>query len=83
MRPASLDEGKLLAQLREMGAVGRTPEGGRTRHAASDEDGEARDLLVRWMREVGLDVRVDRIGNIFGILAGENGRLDGACMVGS
>lgn len=83
MRPASVDEGKLLAQLREMGAVGSVPEGGRTRHAASDADGEARDLLVRWMREIDLDVRVDRIGNIFGILAGENGSLNGACMVGS
>ena len=27
-------------------------------------------LLIEWMRDLGLDVTIDRIGNIFGMLAG-------------
>lgn len=42
--------------------------GGRTRIALSDADKAGRDLLVGWMRELDLDVQVDRIGNIFGTL---------------
>jgi N-carbamoyl-L-amino-acid hydrolase len=37
-----------------------------TRLALSDEDKAGRDLLVGWMREAGLAVTVDAIGNIFG-----------------
>ena len=35
------------------------------------------------MKELGLDVRVDKIGNIFGILAGAKGGLENALMMGS
>jgi peptide/nickel transport system permease protein len=44
--------------------------GGLTRLALSDEDRRGRDLMVRWMREAGLRVTVDRMGNIFGERAG-------------
>jgi N-carbamoyl-L-amino-acid hydrolase len=37
---------------------------GVTRLALSEEDGEARDLLVSWMREEGLTSSI--IGNILG-----------------
>src|SRR5262245_1401549 len=33
-----------------------------------------RDLLVRWMREAGLRVTVDQMGNIFGERAGQPGQ---------
>lgn len=35
--------------------------------AATDADRDGRDLLCRWMREAGLRVEIDRIGNIHGI----------------
>ena len=64
-----LDTAKLLEQLRELGAIGHdAAQGGRTRIALSDEEKAGRDLLVRWMRELDLEVRVDQIGNIFGVL---------------
>ena len=64
-----LDTAKLLEQLRELGAIGHdAAQGGRTRIALSDEERAGRDLLVRWMRELDLEVRVDQIGNIFGVL---------------
>ena len=64
-----LDTTKLLEQLRELGAIGHdAAQGGRTRIALTDEEKAGRDLLVRWMRELDLEVRVDQIGNIFGVL---------------
>ncbi|MBV6303707.1 Zn-dependent hydrolase [Candidimonas humi] len=65
----TLDAQALLAQVRALGEVGSgAPGDGRTRIALTDADRAGRDLLVQWMRELGLDVRVDRIGNIFGVL---------------
>ncbi len=64
-----LDAQLLLAQLGELGAIGYDPaQGGRTRIALTNEEKAGRDQLVHWMRELNLDVRVDRVGNIFGIL---------------
>lgn len=65
----SLDAERLLDQIRTLGTIGAdTTVGGRTRIAATDDEKAGRDQVVQWMRELQLDVRVDRIGNIFGIL---------------
>lgn len=59
----------LLQQIRLLGQVGAdATHGGRTRIALTDAEKAGRDLLVGWMRELDLDVQVDRIGNIFGTL---------------
>ncbi|WP_419736508.1 Zn-dependent hydrolase [Pseudomonas sp. COR18] len=64
-----LDGRRLLRQIRELGQVGVDAEqGGRTRIALTDAEKAGRDLLVGWMRELDLEVQVDRIGNIFGTL---------------
>lgn len=73
----------LLDQIKALSEVGLDGSGGRTRLALSGEEKKGRDLVVGWMKELGLDVRVDRIGNIFGILAGPSGSLDNALMMGS
>ncbi len=71
MPDLSVNAERLSGSIREMGAVGFDPEtGGRTRLALTDEDKEGRDLLCRWMREEGLDVKIDQIGNIFGVREG-------------
>ena len=68
-----LNTAKLLEQLRELGAIGHDAvQGGRTRIALTDEEKAGRDLLVRWMRELDLEVRMDQIGNIFGVLHAEH-----------
>jgi N-carbamoyl-L-amino-acid hydrolase len=64
---AVLDHARLLNRLQRLGAVGRGPSGGPTRLALTDADRAGRDLLAGWMRGAGLEVRVDRIGNIFGL----------------
>lgn len=58
----------MLDQLRELGKIGAdTAAGDRTRIALSDDERAGRDL-VKWMRELDLDVQIDRIGNVFGTL---------------
>ncbi len=66
----SIDPKRLSARIARLGEVGALPGGGVGRLALSDADREARDLLVGWMRELGLGVEIDRIGNIFGHRAG-------------
>ncbi|PRG28576.1 Zn-dependent hydrolase [Burkholderia multivorans] len=64
-----LDGAVLLRQLRELGEIGADRElGGRTRIALTDDERAGRDRVVAWMRELDLDVRIDRIGNVFGTL---------------
>lgn len=65
----TLDGAVLIRQLRELGEIGADAHaGGRTRIALTDDERAGRDLVVQWMRELELDVRIDRIGNIFGTL---------------
>lgn len=73
----------LLAQIKRLSEEGLDGSGGRTRLAASKDEKKGRDLVAGWMKELGLDVRVDKIGNIFGILAGAKGGLENALMMGS
>jgi N-carbamoyl-L-amino-acid hydrolase len=61
-----IDRARLARSIEELGAIGATPRGGLTRLALTDEDRRGRDLMVHWMREAGLRVTVDQMGNIFG-----------------
>lgn len=66
----SLDAERLLAQIQALGGIGADPAGGgRTRIALTDAEKAGRDQVVQWMHELQLEVRIDRIGNIFGTLA--------------
>jgi N-carbamoyl-L-amino-acid hydrolase len=67
MTALSINAERLLGRLRELGQIGREGDGRLVRLAGSDADKAGRDALVSWIREAGLDVAVDRIGNIFGI----------------
>lgn len=58
-----------LADLAAIGAIEGTE--GCARLALTDEDKQGRDLVVTWMRDLGLDVSIDRIGNIVATMAGQ------------
>lgn len=75
----------LIEQIRMLGEIGADPVGGgRTRIALTDAEKAGRDQLVAWMRELDLDVRIDRIGNIFGTLRSASDQGDQApLMMGS
>jgi len=65
-----IDGARLTSRLAELSKIGATPEGGCRRLALTDEDKQGRDWLVGQMKALGLDTRVDAIGNIVGILKG-------------
>ena len=62
---------RLVTRLSALASIGATPEGGCRRLALSDEDRAGRDWLCSEMRALGLEVKVDAIGNIVGILKGQ------------
>jgi N-carbamoyl-L-amino-acid hydrolase len=64
--PVHIDLERLRRTLDAVNSVAATEEGGVSRVALTDEDRAGRDLLVRWMQETGLDVRVDDLGTIYG-----------------
>ena len=66
---------RLRESLERMAQIGATPAGGVQRLALSDEDKQARDLLVSWFDEIGLQITVDEMGNIFGRRSGRDDGL--------
>src|SRR2546428_607719 len=61
---------RLERSIDDLGRIGETPRGGLTRLALTDDDRRGRDWMVAHMREAGLRVTVDQMGNIFGERAG-------------
>lgn len=81
MTDHTIDAERLLGRLRDLGEVGRDDHDRLARLALSEADRAGRDTVVGWMRAAGLEVVIDRIGNVFGI---RNGEIDAApIMVGS
>jgi N-carbamoyl-L-amino-acid hydrolase len=70
-----IDGERLWQSLMELAQLGATAKGGVCRIALTDLDRQGRDLFVRWAREAGCAVRVDRIGNIFARRAGRDDAL--------
>src|SRR5918994_1698164 len=67
-----IDKKRLEQSIDELGKIGATPRGGLTRLALTDEDKRGRDWLVARMKDAGLRVTVDQMGNIFGERPGES-----------
>jgi N-carbamoyl-L-amino-acid hydrolase len=63
----SIDAERLLSRIRELGRIGRGSDGRLIRLAGSEADKNGRDAFIAWIHSAGLEVAVDRIGNIFGI----------------
>ncbi len=59
-----VDGDRLSARLAELAEQGAIDGGGCARLALSDADRAGRDLVTGWMRALGLDVRVDAVGNV-------------------
>lgn len=67
------DRERLEQSIEDLGRIGATAKGGLTRVALTDEDKRGRDWLVARMKDAGLRVSVDQMGNIFGERPGEPG----------
>ncbi len=75
MTTLNIDGQRLWQSLMDLAAIGATPKGGNARLALTALDGQGRDLVTGWMRDAGLTVTVDQVGNIFGRRAGRNNDL--------
>jgi N-carbamoyl-L-amino-acid hydrolase len=71
----TIDGRRLWQSLMDLAEIGATEKGGNCRLALTDLDRQGRDLVVGWMRDAGLEISVDRIGNIFGRRPGRNDSL--------
>jgi beta-ureidopropionase / N-carbamoyl-L-amino-acid hydrolase len=72
--PITIKGDRLIARIEALAAMERKDDGTSNRLALTDADRRGRDQVVQWMREAGLQVRIDAIGNITGLRAG---RTDG------
>jgi N-carbamoyl-L-amino-acid hydrolase len=77
-----IDIDRLLARIEALAEIGAVhgPEGERgcARLALTDADRDGRDLVVTWMRDLGLDLSIDAIGNV---VASRPGRDPGLPLV--
>ncbi|MFG1955779.1 Zn-dependent hydrolase [Micromonospora sp. NPDC048830] len=67
----AINQDRLWASLMALAEVGSYIDGrsglrGVNRLALTDAEAEGRRLVIRWMREAGLRVRVDEFGNVYG-----------------
>jgi N-carbamoyl-L-amino-acid hydrolase len=69
-----IDRDRLVSRLMALGEIGAI-EGttGCARLALTDEDKAGRDLVVTWMRDLGLEISIDGIGNVIATMPGFDG----------
>jgi N-carbamoyl-L-amino-acid hydrolase len=65
-----VDGGRLMKRLDELAKRGAREDGGCNRLAFTDADKEGRDLVTGWMRELGMKVSIDAIGNAVALRPG-------------
>ncbi len=68
---------ELIRQLEEISGYGADPEGGVTRLLYTDAWQQAQQALARRMQKLGLEVRFDAVGNLYGRLPGTAANLAG------
>ncbi|MCY0386148.1 Zn-dependent hydrolase [Robbsia sp. Bb-Pol-6] len=66
--PRQEDYAAFAALFAQSCRIGATAAGGLHRLAASVDDGRARTMLCDWLRQHAFEVRVDPVGNIFGLM---------------
>ncbi len=76
----SVNAKRLYTNITKLGTIGAYTDAstglvGVCRLALSDEDRIARNQIVSWMNELGLEVGIDRIGNIYGVYEGDDPSL--------
>jgi N-carbamoyl-L-amino-acid hydrolase len=66
---------RLWQSLMDMAKIGATPKGGVKRIALTPEDKAGRDQFLAWCRAQGLQIVIDRMGNIFARREGADSAL--------
>ena len=74
-----IDIDRLLSRIEALGEIGAVhgPDGERgcARLALTDADRDGRDLVLTWMRDLGLDLSIDAIGNVVATRPGRDPSL--------
>ncbi len=70
-----IDEARLWDSLMETAKIGGLPNGGIARLTLTQHDKKVRDWLKKQCQELGLDVKIDEMGNMFAIRQGRNPEL--------
>lgn len=65
-----LDQTRLMQNLETLAQIGQNKRGGVQRLALSDFDRQGRDQIAQWMKNLKLSVKIDQIGNMFGVRTG-------------
>lgn len=65
-----INEKRLEERMNRINSIAVTAESGMMRLALTDADKEARDLIVSWLEEAGMEVKIDDMGSVYGILKG-------------
>jgi N-carbamoyl-L-amino-acid hydrolase len=78
----TINKRRLLRDLNAVSRIGIGDHGSVTRLVFSIKELRSRQFLLHQMRQIGLQIHVDRIGNIFGRLNGTNAK-SAALLVGS
>lgn len=63
---------RLHSRILELSEIGRTEDEGSKRMGFSDLELKAKDKVVKWMKDIGMAVRIDGAGNVFGRYRGED-----------
>lgn len=74
MKP-KINTERLWSRMMRMAEIGATDKGGSNRVALTPEDKAGRDLLVQWCRELGCEITIDNMGNIFALRPGQDAHL--------
>ncbi len=70
LSPLRINIKRLQQRIEQLAEIGALEGGGVCRLALSDEDRQGRDLVCQWMRELGLEVSIDQIGNVIALRPG-------------
>jgi len=71
-----LDKQRFIEQMKKQSTIGSTSGGGLHRLALSDADKKVRDWFLESMEKSGLEVRIDKFGNMFGRRDGTNSDVE-------
>ena len=72
---AKINGNRLWSTIDQSAEIGKGRPGGLARLALTDSDKEMRDLFIKWCKEAGLAVTVDKAGSIFGRRKGREDKL--------
>jgi allantoate deiminase len=70
----TIEPAEMQQLVETLGVIGEQPDGGIIRHVYDAAWSTARQQLMAWMREAGLEVREDAVGNVFGRIEGDSPR---------